>query len=235
VLISRPPGTSGISTASSKTYSSAHSVAPRLWPVSSLLAVAVFCVLSLSVFSVSPVSLFASIAAGVVIGWMRRAWSIHNKFTESFVSALFGAGWGKESAPRIVRDILARAFVGYSVGVAFASLGVFHALPAQGIYALVAGGPGGGGPGDLDLAAWLGLLLVLIAIAAILGVISMLMTEGALLVLSEAGKGAAKSIVKDASASTVDKDSELKLGTSATKGAVTGVLVALLLAMIHLR
>ena len=64
--------------------------------------------------------------AGLLIGWIRRAVLVRNALGESFVSALFGAGWGKNNGLLLLLDLASRTLMGYGVGVAFAAFGAIH-------------------------------------------------------------------------------------------------------------
>jgi hypothetical protein len=183
-------------------------------------------------------SFLFSAAVGFIIGWIRQAFSRKSRFGESFISALFGANLSRDPLGLVFLDLLVRTLVGYAVGLAFAQFGIMNADASNPLLALMIGGAGGGPEIArmtflavfLLLVAMLIGVLVVMAIGNWAGIVLKAYLFNASAVAKLAAIGATKGVIKDAViAKQVYGDWRLELGHSAAKGAVTGVLVGMLL------
>lgn len=179
-------------------------------------------------------SLTLSILSGLVIGWIRTAWSIRSRFGESFISALFGTSWPREDRLFVSLDLLLRASVGFAVGLTFAA---FHAMalpPESALHVVVFGGGGsGGGPGTDFLTLLFGFMF-LAGVFALIGLFTALIVCGVERPLVEGLRdrtlaGIGKALTKDAAIGLLDRHRKARpLRVVALQGAVTAVAVALL-------
>jgi hypothetical protein len=231
------------------TSSSSSAPTPAgFWPSVGLLANLGLTIFGAWLFSGHIGALLLATLAGAAVGWLHHAWRMKSKFGESFVSALFGAGWNRENGALIVLDVLSRALVGYFVGMAF---GCFGALPgfSDGLFLLGsgAGGPGGaGGDGGTGWGALLLLVYVFLVVSGLLGALAMLLSEGSVRTLlysahfdlmnvaADAAGGASKSMVKEAARVVVEGGARQGVAWSALKGAVSGAVVGLVLLALRL-
>lgn len=181
--------------------------------------------------------LFAA-AAGLVIGWVRQAFSRRSRFGESFISTLFGASLTRDPSRLVFLDLFVRMLAGYAVGLAFAKIGIMNVDASNPLLALMIGGAGGGPDISrmtftaifLLLVAMLIGVLVVMAIGSWAGIVLKAYLFDASAVAKLAAMGAAKGTVKDAVIAQQEwGDWRIKPGRSAAKGAVTGLLVGMLL------
>lgn len=237
-----------VSVSVSASTSSSVSLPYGFWPSAAMLANFALVLFGAWLFSGHLAPLLLAALAGAAIGWLRRAGRMRSRFGESFVSALFGAGWSRENAALVVVDILSRALVGYFVGIAFGSFAATAPWFGGGLPALLAaGGAGGGGAGG---PGWEGLLLIVylfLVASALLGAAAMLLGEGAVRsflysahfslpqLAADAASGASKSVVRAAAKAVVEDRKAPGLGASALKGSLSGVLVGLVLLLLGLR
>lgn len=209
-------------------------VAPTAWLTATLILVAWGTISMLELLS----SFLFSATAGLIIGWIRQAVSRRNRFGESLISALLGASLTRDPLRLVFLDLFVRMLAGYAIGLVFAQFGILNTDASNPLLALVIGGAGGGPDiGGLTFMALLLLLvatlvgvLVAIAIGNWAGIVLKSYLFDASAVAKLATIGATERMIEDAViAQQVYGDWRLKLGRSAAKGAVTGVLVGMLL------
>lgn len=180
-------------------------------------------------------SLATSMLTGLTIGWIRTAWSIRNRFGESFVSALFGTSLDREHPVAVGLDLSLRAWVGFAVSLTFAGIQAAGPAPdgAVALLAFGAGGFGGGaGPGAPSIIAALAILLVLFALVGLVVALAFYGIERPLLehIEDRAAAGGAKAIAKDASIRAVDRRAAARPVAIVV---LQGVVTALLTALVH--
>lgn len=209
-------------------------LAPTVWATATLALVAWG---TISMFELLSSFLFSA-SAGFVIGWFRQAISRKSRFSESLISALFGASLTRDPLRLVFLDLFVRMLAGYAVGLVFAQFGIMDADASNPLVASMIGGVGGGPDFErfaimavlLLLVAMLIGVLVVMAIANWAGIVLQAYLFDASAVAKLAAISATKGMIKDAViAQRGYGDWRIGLGHSAAKGAATGVLVGVLL------
>lgn len=207
---------------------------PTVWVTATLGLVAWGTISTLELLA----SFLFSAIAGCIIGWVRQAISRKSRFGESLVSALFGASLIRDPLRLVFLDLFVRMLAGYAVGLVFAQLGIMNIDASNPLLALMIAGEGGGS--DFGGLTFMAVFLLLLAML-IGALVAMAIGNWASIVLKAyffdanavaklAAIGATKGMIKDAViAQQVYGDWRIGLGSSAAKGAVTGVLVGMLL------
>lgn len=233
VVRPKSPGSSGYgsSSSTSRPMSNRAKAALRGVGLAALSAIATF------VFPVTFGSLATSMLAGLVIGWVRTAWSIKNRLGASFISALFGKSLDRGDRTTVAIDVAISTCVGFAVGLAFAGFRWLDLQPDSAIQLVVFGAGGSGGAGGGAGPDGLSMLVALIFVALVFALVGLLAASAAYSIevpyLQTLEKtvttGAGKSIVKDASIRIVDRDATRRpLVAVALQGAVTALLTALI-------
>lgn len=209
-------------------------VAPTIWVVATFVLVMWGTISMLELLS----SFLFSATAGFIIGWIRQAISRRSRFGETFISALFGASLNRDPLRLVFLDLFVRMLAGYAVGLIFAQFGIMNADASNPLLSLMIGGAGGGP--DIGRLAFMTVFLLLVAmligmlVAMAIGNWAGIVLKAYLFDASAVAKlatlSATEGIIEDAViAQRVYGDWRLKLGHGAAKGAVTGVLVGMLL------
>lgn len=207
---------------------------PTVWVTTTLVLVAWGTISMLELLSTF---LFSAIA-GFIIGWVRQAISRRSRFGETFISALLGVSLTRDPLRLIFLDLFMRMLAGYAVGLVFAAFGIMNADATNPLLALMTGGAGGGP--DIGRLTFMAVFLLLVAlligmlVAMAIGNWAGIVLKAYLFDASAVAKlatlSATEGMIEDAViAQQVYGDWRLKLGRSAAKGAVTGVLVGMLL------
>lgn len=207
---------------------------PTLWATATLVLVAWGTISMLELLN----SFLFSAAAGFIIGWIRQAISRRSRFGESLISALFGASLTRDPLRLVFLDLFVRMLAGYAVGLVFAQFGIMNADASNPLLSLMISGSGGGP--DIGSLAFLVIFLLLVAmligvlvvmaIANWAGIVLQAYLFDASAVAKLAAISATKGMIKDAViAQRGYGDWRIGLGHSAAKGAVTGILVGILL------
>ena len=210
--------------------------APSFWLVATLALVAWGTISTLALLS----ALLWAALAGFFIGWVRQAFRRRSRFGESLISSIFGGGLTRDPFRLVCLDLFANALAGFAVAIMFAQAGVMNADASNLFLAQMTGGAGGG-PDAVGLTI-VGILFLLLALLVGMLVVMIVMHwtgvvfELYLFQWQSAAEistmGAAKAMVEDAVAARRGRGTwEISLGRSAAQGAVTGLLVGLLLAL----
>jgi len=206
---------------------------PTVWVTATLSLVAWGTISTFELLS----SFLFSAATGFTIGWVRQAIGRSSRFGESFISALFGVNLTRDPLRLVFLDLFVRMLAGYAVGLVFAQFGIMNANASNPLLVHMIGA--GGGPDFAEMAFLVVILLLVAALIGMLVVMSIVSWAGVVLqayifnasaIAKLATVGATKGMIKDiVIAQQVRGNWRLGLGHSAAKGAVTGVLVGLLL------
>jgi hypothetical protein len=237
MTVIRPPGSFTSYTGSSQP--TPEWLGPTVWLTVILALIAWGTVSTFALLS----SLFFSAAAGLIIGWIRQAVSRRSRFGESFISALLGGSLTRDPSRLVFLDLFVRTLAAYAVGLVFAKFGIMNADASNPLLTLVIAGAGGGP--DTSRMLFMAILLLLVAmligacvvmaIGSWAGIVLKVYLFDASAIAKLAAIGATKGALKDAVIAQQEYGNwRIKLGRSAAKGAVTGVLVGMLLIIVGL-